>query len=291
MIKLSDWEQSGRYFEYRGHRIFCRTAGDPAAPALLLIHGFPTASWDWEAVWRPLSREFRLLALDMIGSGFSDKPLDYHYTLFDQADLFEYFLRDQNVNRYHVLAHDYGDTVAQELIARQTEPGSRPRMQTACFLNGGLFPETHRPLLIQKLMLTPLAGLLIRFITRASFKTNMQKLFSTQPEAEVFEAFWTLFSHKNGIAIMPKLIHYITERRVNRSRWVDAIINTTLPLKVINGAADPISGLHMVERYRELVPRPKVTLLDNIGHYPQVEAPAAVLEAYYLFLRKNGFMA
>ena len=291
MIKLSDWEQSGKYFDYKGHRIFCRSAGEPRAPVLLLIHGFPTSSWDWEALWRPLSRDFRVLALDMIGSGFSDKPVDYDYHIFDQADLSEYFLREQNVGRYHVLAHDYGDTVAQELIARQTEPGTRPRLQTACFLNGGLFPETHRPLLIQRLMLTPLAPLLVRLISKASFTATMNKLFSTPLEPDMLEAFWTLFSHNDGKAVMPRLLQYIPQRRINRSRWVNAIVNTSLPLKVINGAADPISGLHMTERYRELVPRPKITLLDNIGHDPQVEAPVAVMEAYYLFLRKNGFMA
>jgi pimeloyl-ACP methyl ester carboxylesterase len=60
------------------------------------------------------------------------------------------------------------------------------------------------------------------------------------------------------------------------------------PLTLIDGAADPISGAHMAARYRELVPRADVTLLEGIGHYPQVEAPGAVVEAYSAFRARVG---
>jgi pimeloyl-ACP methyl ester carboxylesterase len=106
---IADWRAAGTYFEHRGHRIFWREGGLPDAPVLLLIHGFPTASWDWEAVWPELAMRYRLLTLDMIGFGFSDKPLDYDYSILDQADLCEALLRERGVGDYHVLAHDYGN--------------------------------------------------------------------------------------------------------------------------------------------------------------------------------------
>ncbi|MDG2450499.1 MAG: alpha/beta hydrolase, partial [Saprospiraceae bacterium] len=59
----------------------------------------------------------------------------------------------------------------------------------------------------------------------------------------------------------------------NRERWVNALINTEIPIRLVNGPMDPVSGAHMVERYKELVPNPDCVLLDNIGHYPNVEAP------------------
>ena len=123
-IPLAEWRSVGQFFEYRGHRIFWREAGRADAPVLLLIHGFPTASWDWEALWPELGERYRVLALDMIGFGFSDKPMQYGYSIVDQADLQETLLRLRDVAEYHVLAHDYGDSVAQELIARQSESGA-----------------------------------------------------------------------------------------------------------------------------------------------------------------------
>jgi pimeloyl-ACP methyl ester carboxylesterase len=139
----------------------------PEAEALLLIHGFPTASWDWEALWPVLTAHLRVYALDTIGFGLSEKPRHYDCSLMDQADLFESFLSSTGVASYHVLAHDYGDSVAQELLVRQMEPGVRPRLQSIAFLNGGLFPETHRPVLMQRLLISPLGPLVARLWTFA----------------------------------------------------------------------------------------------------------------------------
>ena len=285
MISLSEWEKGGTFTAHKGRRIFCRDGGSAAAPVLMLIHGFPTASWDYEALWAPLTARYRVITLDMLGFGFSDKPIDFSYSILEQADLFERRLTELGLTEYHVLAHDYGDTVAQELLARHSEPGARPTLRSVCFLNGGLFPETHRPLLVQKLLLSPLGDWVARLITRARFCKSLSSIFGrdTQPSSEMLEGFWALLQRHNGMRVMPKLIHYMPERVQRRARWVGALQKSTVPLKLIDGASDPVSGRHMVDRYRELVPAANVTLLEGVGHYPQVEAPEAVLEAYLQF--------
>lgn len=284
-IPLSDWAAAGRQIRYRGHPIFVRSGGDPAAEPLLLIHGFPTASWDWEALWPALTTRYRVYTLDLIGFGLSAKPTDYAYSLIDQASLCEAYLMEEGVRTYHVLAHDYGDSVAQELLARRHAPGERPRILSVALLNGGLFPETHRPVLVQKLLLSPMGFLLGKLTSRATLAKNMRKIFGpdSQPDDALIDAFWSLLATNKGQAVMHKLIHYIPERRRHRARWVGALQGQDVPLKLIDGTFDPISGGHMVARYRELVPQPDVTELDGIGHYPQVEAPHAVLAAYLAF--------
>jgi pimeloyl-ACP methyl ester carboxylesterase len=288
-IPLLTWRDAGSYFDYRGHAIFYRIDGQEGGEPLLLIHGFPTASWDWEAIWETLGKRYRLYTLDMIGFGFSAKPKHYDYRIADQADLYEFFLRKFQVTHYHVLAHDYGDTVAQELLARQSEPDShpniRPLLRTLCLTNGGLFPETHRALLAQKLLLSPLGPFFTKFLKRDKFAQSMQRIFGkeTAPDDELIDSFWSLMTHHDGLSVLPKIIRYIVERREKRGRWVGALQKASIPIKLINGAVDPISGIHMVERYRELVPSPNVTVLEKIGHYPQCEDPAAVLAAYEEF--------
>lgn len=284
-IGLSEWAANGRQISYRGHSIFVRSGGNPAAVPLLLIHGFPTASWDWEALWPALTERYRVYTLDLIGFGLSAKPRDYDYSIVDQANLCEAYLIGEGVRAYHVLAHDYGDSVAQELLARRNEPGERPKILSAALLNGGLFPETHRPVLVQKLLLSPLGFLLGRFTSRATLAKSMHQIFGpeTKPDDPLIDAFWSLMTTNNGQAIMHKLIHYILERRQNRGRWVGALQGQDVPLKLIDGMFDPVSGAHMVARYRELVPKADVTELDGIGHYPQVESPEDVLKAYLAF--------
>ncbi|HEX5513975.1 MAG TPA: alpha/beta hydrolase, partial [Gammaproteobacteria bacterium] len=101
-------------------------------------------------------------------------------------------------------------------------------------------------------------------------------------EAEL-DQFWQLIEHNNGPAVMHRLIHYISDRRRYRERWVGALQQPGIPLRLIDGGADPVSGAHMLARYRELVPNPDTILLEPIGHYPQIEAPAVVLEHYLAF--------
>ncbi|MFC4525128.1 alpha/beta hydrolase [Dyella halodurans] len=287
-VSLAEWAEAGRTMDYRGHAIFVRVAGAPGAEPLVLIHGFPTASWDWEALWSSLARRFRVYTLDMIGFGFSAKPAGYAYSLMDQATLVASFLANEGVEKYHLLAHDYGDSVAQELLARQQESGRGPRLRSAAFLNGGLFPETHRPVPVQKLLLSPLGPLVARMTTRATVAQSMRKIFgpATQPDQALIDAFWNLMTHNNGLAVAPRLIRYIIERREHRERWVGAMQHARIPLKLINGTADPVSGQHMAARYEELIPQPDVTLLENVGHYPQIEAPDAVLAAYLAFRQR-----
>jgi pimeloyl-ACP methyl ester carboxylesterase len=278
VVSPDDWRARGDTFEWRGERIFFRVegTGDP----VLLVHGFPTASWDWSPIWPRLVERYRVLTLDMIGFGFSAKPRRFPYSIFAQADLFGALLARERISSYRLVAHDYGDTVAQELLARQPEDPAAPRIVSACLLNGGLFPETHRALLTQKLLASPLGPLLSRLGGHRAFARAMRGIWGKHPVSdEELRAMWRLVAEHDGPAVMPKLIAYMAERREHRERWVGALVSAPAPLRLINGLLDPISGAHMVARYREVIPRPDVVELPRVGHYPQLEAPGAVLAA------------
>lgn len=283
-IELSTWRAQGQTLRFRGHAIGYWVGGDEAAEPLLLIHGFPTASWDWHRLWAPLTERYRVIACDMLGFGYSAKPRSHAYSLLEQADLQQALLEHLGERRpLHVLAHDYGDSVAQELIARHQE--QRLALASCVFLNGGLFPETHHPVRVQKLLLGPLGPLVGRLFSRRSLAQSFARIFGphTQASDAELDALWQLIAHDNGPAVMHRLIRYMPERRQQRERWVSAMQATEVPLRVIDGAFDPISGAHMVARYRELIDDADTVLLDGIGHYPQLEAPAEVLEHYLQF--------
>ena len=288
-ISLSDWQAQGESFDWKGHEIFTIQGGDwsdSTKPILCLIHGFPTASWDWAHQWATLAEHFRLCALDMIGFGLSEKPTGYPYTMMDQADLHEAWLTTLGVERYHILAHDYGDTVAQELLARHIDREASDdaglRVLSAIFLNGGLFPELHRARLSQKLLNSPIGGLVSRLMTRDRFGTGLNEVFGpdTQLNDEEIDAFWELANTNGSMTrIGHRLIKYIEDRKRYRERWVGALQANAVPMRVIDGALDPVSGIHMVEYYRKIVPDPDCVVLETVGHYPQLEAPEAVLKA------------
>jgi pimeloyl-ACP methyl ester carboxylesterase len=276
---LPDWQRLGHTLRYKGHDVFCAEGGK--GMALVLLHGFPTASWDWHRCWDALTARYHVIAPDFLGFGFSDKPRGYAYSMLDQADLIEAVLRQKGITRYHLLAHDIGDTVAQELLARQQERGTEA-IRSVCLLNGGLFPETHHALPIQKRLLGRWGWLLARLTTEQRFKTALANLFAqrTQPSEADFAAYWHLLHRQRGERNLHRLIRYIAERRQYRARWVGALQQTNVPIRLICGLADPVSGAHMAARYRELIPNPDVVELPGIGHYPQVEAPDSVVAAF-----------
>lgn len=281
MDLVRSWQAGGAWIEWRGQRIFVRERG--AGGTLLLIHGFPTSSLDWHRVEAALAAHFRVISLDLLGFGLSSKPVSFDYSIAAQADLCEAVLARHGVERCRVLAHDYGDTVAQELLARQIEGSSPWQLQQLCLLNGGLFPETHRPRLIQRLLASPLGPLVTRLTTRARFASAMQQICRRALGDADLDAMWALIEHDQGRRVMPQLIGYMAERRRQRDRWVGALQQAPVPLRLVNGLDDPISGAHMVARYRELVAPADVVELAGVGHYPQLEAPDAVVAAVLEF--------
>jgi pimeloyl-ACP methyl ester carboxylesterase len=281
--RLVDWIRSGETRVLRGQRIFVRAAVVPNRPPLLLIHGYPTASYDWVRVWPRLAARHSLYALDLLGFGLSGKPRDSNYPIEEQADLCMALLGEFGVGEVHVLAHDYGDTVAQELLARHAE--GRLPLASMAFLNGGLFPETHRARPIQKLLATPVLGpLLARAMNYEKFAAAMLSISGRHPPSrEELQDLWLLAERDGGRLALARLISYMEQRRRQRSRWVGSLVESSVPRRLICGAVDPVSGRHLAERYRELVPDPDVVLLDDVGHYPQLEAPDRVVDEYEAF--------
>ncbi|CAK9891231.1 MULTISPECIES: alpha/beta fold hydrolase [Pseudomonas] len=281
-IPLCVWRTRGLNFSFRGQTIRYWTAGQ--GEPLLLIHGFPTASWDWHYLWAPLAQRFRVIACDMLGFGDSAKPLHHEYSLLEQADLQQALLAHLQVEQpVHLLGHDYGGSVAQELLARHHE--GRAQIASCVFLNGGLFPERHRPLLIQKLLLSRLGWLVGRSFGRDDLVRSVTQIYGpcTHPSESALDDYWSLIASNRGTRIMHKLINYLPERVAHRERWVGALQVEGVPLRLINGAVDPISGAHMLERYQELVPNADTVMLQGIGHYPHTEAPVQVLRHYLAF--------
>jgi pimeloyl-ACP methyl ester carboxylesterase len=282
MTTIEDWKRAGTYFEFRGHRVFYRSEGKGLP--LLCIHGYPTASYDFYKVWPTLTERFRVIAPDMLGFGYTDKPRGHRYSIFEQAELHVALLEHLGIGAVDVLCHDYGVTVGQELLARHAE-GKAPHLRSIAFLNGGLFPETHRARPVQRLLASPLGPLLSRLSGEAQFRKTMCGVFGprTQPSHEELAAFYALMARDDGKRALAGLIAYMEERRAQRPRWVGAFVETRVPMLVINGVLDPVSGAHMVDRLLELRPGTEVVRLE-VGHYPQVEAPKEVLAAWLPFV-------
>ena len=271
------WREKAQYFDFQGDQIAYWTSENTSARPLLLVHGYPTCAFDFAKVWEQLGARHHLIACDMLGFGLSDKPRS-GYSIHKQADIQEALLAHLGVGAFDALVHDYGVSVGQELLARQQDCTGSFGLSKMVFLNGGIFPDQHRPVLMQKIGVSPFGFLLGLLINRESFGRSFSQVFgpNTQPTPEELDDFWSFISHNSGNRIMHKLLHYIADRRTHKTRWEAALRGAENKIGLINGALDPVSGRHAYDKWREVVPDARHHLLPTIGHYPQVEAPDEV---------------
>jgi pimeloyl-ACP methyl ester carboxylesterase len=192
------------------------------------------------------------------------------------------------------LAHDIGDSVAQEMLARHEErdEASRPyAIRSITWLNGGMFIEAYRPRVMQTLTAkTPVGGLFAMFpslfLSDRVLRPAINEVFgpNTKPSDKLWQQLSEILSYNDGRVVMHKVGRFIVDRAHHRNRWVAAMRATDVPMRLIDGPCDPNSGRHMAERYAELIPNAEVVYLDEeIGHWPQIEDPDEVLRHFLEF--------
>jgi pimeloyl-ACP methyl ester carboxylesterase len=262
------------------HSVWMRVLGE-SGPWLTVIHGFPTSSFDMRDVATEMATSRRVLAFDMIGFGMSDRPLAHVYSVSEQADAVCACWAAEGVEATAVVAHDLGASVAQELLHRDSRGVLPVRVRAAVLANGGIFPELHRPLPFQTLLADPQQGARVaEALTEEVFTPSLLATFGTAhpPSAEEIHAVWTVMSRDGGHRNLHLLIRYMEERRQRARDWVGALLSTSVPLGFVWSMLDPISGAHIAERIVEVLPSAPRRLLDDVGHWPPIEAPGAIVE-------------
>lgn len=260
-------------------RVFVRRLG--SGRPLTILHGFPCSSYDWSRVAGPLAAERALLLPDFLGFGASDKPAEHDYSLLEQADLVEALWAHEGIAATDVVAHDYAVSVVQELLARRAEGGLAVELGAVHLLNGGLYPDLHRPEPMLLALLDPARGPAISAtLTEEMLVRALEPVFGPEFDAAEDSAeIWQALERDDGHRILHRLIRYMTDRREHEARWVGALESTDVPLAFTWGMLDPVSGAHVAGRIRERFPDAPFTALDDVGHWPPLEAPERVVEA------------
>jgi pimeloyl-ACP methyl ester carboxylesterase len=276
---IDDWFAAGERVAAGPHTLFERVIGPDDRPWLTLLHGYPTCSWDWARVAGDVAGARRLLLLDFLGFGDSDKPRDHHYSIHEQADLTEELWRRRGVERTALVVHDYAVSVGQELLARREEGALGVEIERIAFLNGGLYPDLHRALTVQRLLLNPLTGPLVsRAMNERALGRALGRICAPEhrPSEDEVRQHWAGIARRGGNRVQHRLIRYIEDRRRHEGRWTGALERTNVPRLFVWGMLDPVSGAHMAERIAERMPPEELHALDDVGHYPQLEAPERV---------------
>jgi pimeloyl-ACP methyl ester carboxylesterase len=262
----------------RGHRIAFRRRG--AGPTLLLLHGFPTWSYDYAEVASDLARDHDVITLDFLGYGASDKPNPYEYSVAESADIVEDLTAHLGVKSTRLVIHDYGGIVGQELVDRANRGQLGFAIDSLIMLNCGIVYSAYRPTRSQKLLILPVVGkLLASRVSAGRVRSLLDAVRGSRLTDTEFDDLWLGMSRQNGQKLWHLLIKYNAERQIHHRRWEAALASWDGPLHLVWGPDDPVSGRHVLQQAVKVLPQATVTELAGVGHYPQSEAPQAVAAA------------
>jgi pimeloyl-ACP methyl ester carboxylesterase len=250
---------------------------------LLVIHGFPTSSYDWAGVVPELARHRRVVLFDMLGFGLSAKP-DRRYTIALQADVASAVVAALGIERLALMTHDMGDTVGGELLARSLEGAWAVEVVRRVVTNGSIYIEMAHLTDGQLMLLDQPDAVLPQGIGPELMAMSLVATLSPNHRDVDMSEHAELVCHADGDRMLARLIRYIEERRADERRFTGAIETHPSPLHVVWGPDDPIAVAPMADRL--VATRTDATLawVDGAGHYPMVEDPPAFLAAVSPFL-------
>ncbi|HET8620100.1 MAG TPA: alpha/beta hydrolase [Acidimicrobiales bacterium] len=280
MITFEEWASRAIAVDSSGVRLAVHDEGH--GPVVTYLHGYPASTLDVVPVLDRLGG-LRVVAPDLPGFGASAKPVGHPYSIHGATDAVEAAWRALGVTETVLLAHDYGVSVGQELLARQLDLPGRPVTVTGVvWTNGGLYPDLHRPTPGQALLLDPEHGPEVAAaMTEEMFAAGIRLTWgSRRPMSDdEVHGMWQALEHGGGRLQAHELLHYVADRRAHADRWRAALESEAVPMRFVWGELDPVSGGHVAERLAERLPGVPLLVLDDVGHWPPLEAPDEVAAA------------
>ncbi len=272
-----------------GRKVFYREAGPATAPAVLLLHGFPTSSHMFRNLIPILAEEYHVLAPDLPGFGFSDAPdrRSYRYTFEQLARTIDAFTRAIGLERYAIYVFDYGAPVGFRLALANPE-----RVTAIISQNGNAYEEGlskgWNP--IQKYWKEPteenraaLRGFLTPEATKSQYVYGVQDQTLIAPESyELDSALLArpgndeiqldlFLDYASNVALYPKFQEYFRAKRP--------------PLLAVWGKNDPFFVPAGAEAFRRDIPNAEIQFFDT-GHFALETHSREIGAAIRAFLAK-----
>ena len=282
-MTANEWKSKGEFITVNDRKLFVidtssffSTEDQVPSKTMVVLHGYPTSSYDYYKVLPELSKHYRVIIHDHLGFGFSDKPLDYSYSLLDQADLALQLWQLLGVKKVHLLAHDYGTSVATEIIARNNNNELTIEIENLTLCNGSMHIELSQLRTIQKLLKNKWLGKYVaKLTTYAIFSKNLRNVYfdKTKVSNNELKDIWMQLEYNEGRKVIHKLSQYINERYTYWNRWIGALKETNLQTNIVWAKNDPVAVPAIARLIATEISNNKLFWIENTGHFPMLENP------------------
>lgn len=257
-----------------GHNLYYRYRPGTSDQYLCFLHGYPTSSLDFAHLMDGIPETFHVVAHDHLGFGRSDKPPSHSYALTAQADLALGLYKQLGAQRIHLVAHDYGTSVATEIVARDNVGELECELCTITLCNGSMLIDMAQLRLIQRLLKSRwVGGLVARLSSASTFHRNMRNIWYDKDryQREEMQEHWDLLVSDGGKKVLPAITRYIDQRYTYYDRWIGGLKASRLPFHILWAANDPVAVVDMAYKLDEIITDSTLTIMEECGHYPMIE--------------------
>lgn len=281
--------------EYRsvtvdGLTIFYREAGPPGAPALLLLHGFPSSSRMWEKLMIGLGGRYRLIAPDYPGFGHSDAPppATFDYTFDHLARVIDSFTQKLGLSRYALVMQDYGAPIGFRLAIAHAN-----RVSAMIFQNSAAYDQALGPLWETRKAYwkDPAQHLVEIRHNLLSIEAAHQRHVGRSPHPELYDPdSWTdessFLSRAGQSEVQSKLFYDYRTNVAAYPEWQEWLRVHHPALLVVWGRYDMSFQVEGADSFKKDVPSAEIHILDA-GHFPMDERPDETVAITRAFLLKH----
>ena len=254
-------------------RIHYRDEG--TGDAIVLVHGTGASLHTWDAWAQELSQTHRVIRLDLPAYGLTGKDPKKHYSSKDYVDLIDAFLKELDVNQFHLAGNSLGGLVSWLYASYHPD-----KVQKLILIDPSGFPSKKSPMVIS-LAKTPGINMLIRYVTPKAFiKKNLKEVYYNPDliSTQILDRYYELtLAPGNRTA-------FIDRAKIEREDYTDRLGLITNPTLILWGAEDAWIPLKNAYRFEEKIATSTVVVMKETGHLPMEEKPAKSLAITLDFL-------
>jgi pimeloyl-ACP methyl ester carboxylesterase len=244
-MTADNWKSRGKFYTIAGKKIFVVDEGS-SLQTIVILHGYPTSSFDYSRILPELSKHYRVIIHDHLGFGFSDKPKSYTYSLIDQADFALQLWHKMGLKEVTILAHDYGASVAKEILARKNHNLIPLKIKRILLCNSSMRLEYLHLRNMDKLLKDKKLGRYIARLTNYGFKKIKDKFKNKNLNPEIHTNYdinkvWDQLDTSEGKNEIHLLSNFINERYTFWHRWTEALKESEIPIKIVWEKSDPVA--------------------------------------------------
>ncbi|MBV8033509.1 alpha/beta hydrolase [Roseateles sp.] len=257
-------------------------AGDGASPqAVVFVHGNPGSCRDWLGLIEQVAPFSRAFAPDLPGFGKADRPADFDYTVAGYARHLGRLIASQGIARVHLVLHDFGGPWGLQWAAEHPD-----RVASVTLLNIGALPG-YRWHYLARIWRTPLIGELFMALTnRPGLRLALRHGNPRGLPQPFFDEMYANYDAGTRRAIL-KLYRNTSDLGALAELAASALAPRRIPALVVWGARDPYVPVKFAEMQRRFFAVEQVVRLEDSGHWPMIDNPAAVAQAVLPFLRSQ----